>query len=152
MMLVCLLLECVVLKRRLTKILVFDVIMSQHKFACRRLLPDQMGTRPKDVSRSMSTNDVPKNFDSCQIAEWHITLQIFGGPRCQFVNDLSRKDTPQMRVVAMLQGGHMSARKKSLDTLNGEAWLRRGTLFFWLQLSRASVRLAGVQETVMSFE
>ena len=60
----------------------------------------------------MSTNDVPKNFDSCQVAEWHITLQIFGGPRCQFVNDLSRKDTWQVCVVAMLQGGHRSVRKK----------------------------------------
>ena len=46
MMVVCFLLECVVLKRLLTKILVFDVIMSQHKFDGRRLLQKQMGTRP----------------------------------------------------------------------------------------------------------
>ena len=44
MMAVCFLVECVLLKQLLTKILVFDVIMSQHKFAGRRLLPDQMGT------------------------------------------------------------------------------------------------------------
>ena len=61
----------------------------------------------------MSTNDVPKNFDSCQVAEWHITLQTFGGPRCQFVNDLSRKDTWQLCMVAMLQGEHRSVRTKN---------------------------------------
>ena len=46
MMVVCFLLECVVLKRLLTKIWVFDVIMSQHKFDARSLLPEQVGASP----------------------------------------------------------------------------------------------------------
>ena len=104
----------------------------------------------------MSTNDVPKNFDSCQVADWHITLQIFGGPRCQFVNDLKicaekiRDRCVWLRCCKVDIG--QCAKK-----ITGQAKWRSVAqtwpiVFFFGCNFRASVWLTGVQETVKNCE
>ena len=78
MMLVCFLLECVVLKRLLTKILVFDAIMSQHKFDGRTLRQEQIGHAAKLKHLRVEALDKGRDWLQREVArvDWQEVRQL----------------------------------------------------------------------------
>ena len=78
MMLVCFLLECVVLKRLLTKILVFDAIMSQHKFDGRTLRQEEIGHAAKLKHLRVEALDKGRDWLQREVArvDWQEVRQL----------------------------------------------------------------------------
>ena len=78
MMLVCFLLECVVLNRLLTKILVFDAIMSQHKFDGRTLRQEEIGHAAKLKHLRVEALDKGRDWLQGEVArvDWQEVRQL----------------------------------------------------------------------------